>query len=76
MEPFLGGREQLRQIVLQASDDVQSQIVSIVEEGSAGEFPIHDHIVGKAPAEVADGAAHESPRGVVLAISRAVRFHI
>ncbi len=47
-----------------------------MEEGSAGEFPIGDDIIGEAATGVPDGAAQEPAGGVVLAIPGAVRFDI
>jgi hypothetical protein len=75
-KPFLGRREQFREIIPQANDDVESLIVGVVHEGSAGEFPIGDYVVDKAPAGVLDGATRELAGGTVLAIPRAVRLDI
>ena len=75
-KPFLGGGEQFGEIVLQASDHAESQIAGVVQKGGGGKVPIGDHIIGKTWAQVADGTAEKSPTGIVLAVPRAVGFHI
>jgi hypothetical protein len=57
-------------------DDGESQIARVVQEGSAGEFPIGHHIVGEVAAGVFNHAAQEPASGVVLAIPGAVGFDI
>jgi hypothetical protein len=44
---LLGGSEQLREIPFQRGDNVETQTASAVQEGSTGEFPIDDDVVGK-----------------------------
>jgi len=45
-KPFLGGRQQFGEIVLQAGHDEQGEIPGVVQEGGSGELPVDDHIVG------------------------------
>ena len=73
---MLGSRQQFREIVFQPGNDGEAQVSRRVQEGGGGELTIDDHVVGKARAEVAEGAAQQSLTGVVLALPRAVRFHI
>ena len=67
-KPFLGGRKQLGEILLQTGDHGESQIPDVVQKGGGGVVPVDDHIIGKPAAQVADGTAQESPTGIVLAI--------
>ena len=73
---LLGCRPQFREIVFQPGDDGEAQVSRLVQEGGGGEPTIDDHIVGKAWAEVPESTAQQSATGVVLALPRAVRFHI
>ena len=75
-QPFLGGRESFGEMVLQADDDGESQIVGVVQEGSAGEFPLGHPLVGKAATGIFEGAAQEPAGGVVLTIPGTVGFDI
>jgi hypothetical protein len=65
-KPFLGGAEQLGEIVLQAGDHVESPIPHVVQKGGGGVVPIPDHIIGKTGTQVTHGAAQESPTRTVF----------
>jgi len=75
-KPFLGGGEQFGEIVLEAGDDVESQIPHVVQKGGGGVVSVSDYVVGKPAAQVADGTAEEPATRAVLTVPRAVGFDI
>jgi len=44
VKALLGRREQFGEILFQSDDDVESPIAGVMQEGSAGEFPVGDHL--------------------------------